>query len=60
MKYFLFKNNFVLGVVTLYGKLYCVGGCEGQRSIATCEVYDPTLNKWSRIASLNIGKPKHV
>lgn len=43
------------GVGVLNGKLYVVGGYNGQTAEKTCEVYDPQTEKWSLIAPLNVG-----
>lgn len=47
--------SILLGVVALNNKIYCIGGCTGQRCIVDCEAYDPVTNKWHSIASLNEG-----
>lgn len=37
------------------GKIYCIGGWNGQFGIKQCDVYDPKTNKWSSIAPLQTG-----
>lgn len=43
------------GAAELNGQLYCVGGSEGQRRLASCEMYDLNKGTWTFFASLNIG-----
>lgn len=33
--------------------MFALGGNSGSVSLKTCEVYDPHLNKWNFIASMN-------
>ena len=40
----------------LSGRLYCVGGSDGQRTLKSCEVYNMEENQWTYIAPLNTGK----
>jgi len=44
------------GVCALNGKIYCIGGWNGQSGIKQCDVYDPETDKWTSIASLNTGR----
>lgn len=46
---------FILGLASLDEKLYCIGGCLGQKSSNECHVYDPQTNEWETIAPLNTG-----
>jgi len=41
-----------LGVAALDGKIYAVGGSDGNTPIASGEVYDPATNSWTPIASM--------
>ena len=34
------------------GKLYAVGGFEGQTALATVEVYDPQQDRWEAMAPM--------
>lgn len=44
------------GVCTLYNRIYCVGGWNGQIGIKQCDVYRPLEDKWTSISSLNTGR----
>lgn len=44
------------GVCALNGKIYCIGGWNGQAGIKQCDVYCPETDKWTSIASLNTGR----
>lgn len=44
------------GVCALNGKIYCIGGWNGQAGIKQCDVYCPETNTWTSIASLNTGR----
>ena len=48
----------VVGVATLNGKVYVIGGWSGQSGLADCEMYDPSQAdaKWKAIARLNTGR----
>jgi Kelch motif len=35
-----------LGLCALYGKLYAIGGNNGESDVSSCEVYDPATNTW--------------
>lgn len=50
----LYVYNF-LGVCELNGKIYCIGGWNGQVGIKQSDVYDPNTNKWTSIAPLQTG-----
>ena len=39
--------------VPFQGFLYAIGGNDGTASLDTCERYDPHLNKWNMIATMN-------
>ena len=47
-----------LGVCELNGKIYCIGGWNGQVGIKQSDVYDPNTNNWTSIAPLQTGKVK--
>ena len=34
------------------GKVYIAGGCQGQETLNTCEVYNPLTNEWQLMPSL--------
>lgn len=40
----------------LGGKVYVIGGWNGQCGMRQCNVYDPIEGKWKEIAPLNCGK----
>ncbi|CAL4058787.1 unnamed protein product, partial [Meganyctiphanes norvegica] len=44
------------GVCNLDGKIYCIGGWNGQYGIKQCDRYDPQEDTWTTIAPLNIGR----
>jgi influenza virus NS1A-binding protein len=44
------------GVCALDGKIYCIGGWNGQAGIRQCEVYCPQTDTWASIAKLNTGR----
>lgn len=44
------------GVCALNGKIYCIGGWNGQAGIKQCEVYCPETDTWASIAPLNTGR----
>lgn len=44
------------GVCTLYNRIYCIGGWNGQIGIKQCDVYRPIEDKWTSISSLNTGR----
>lgn len=44
------------GVCSLYSRIYCIGGWNGQIGIKQCDVYRPLEDKWTSMASLNTGR----
>lgn len=44
------------GVCALNGKIYCIGGWNGQAGIRQCDVYCPETDTWTSIAPLNTGR----
>lgn len=42
-----------LGVATLNGQLYAVGGYDGNVFLKTVECFDPSTNKWTYVRPLN-------
>lgn len=47
-----------LGVATLNGKLYACGGYDGSSFLRSVEVYDPSLDSWKQIASMNVKRSR--
>lgn len=43
------------GVCDLNGKVYCIGGWNGQCGMKQCNAFDPSEGKWKEIAPLNYG-----
>ena len=41
-----------LGVVSLNGKIYAIGGFVGGTAVGTNEVYDPATNTWATLSSM--------
>lgn len=41
-----------LGVAAYQGRLYAIGGYDGERSLAASEVYNPETDTWSSVAPL--------
>ncbi len=41
-----------LGVTTLQGQIFAVGGYDGRDNLAAVEVYDPGLDQWTAVAPL--------
>ncbi|XP_022242439.1 influenza virus NS1A-binding protein-like [Limulus polyphemus] len=44
------------GVCYLDGKIFVIGGWNGQRGLTHCEVYDPKSRSWTNIADLSVGR----
>lgn len=44
------------GVCALNGRVYCIGGWNGQIGIKQCDVYNPEENVWTSIAPLLTGR----
>jgi len=42
--------------IQLNGLIYVIGGAEGAKRVAKCEVYDPATNSWSVIPSMYHGR----
>ncbi|XP_001606539.1 kelch-like protein 5 [Nasonia vitripennis] len=45
-----------IGVCVLGDKLLAVGGYDGQQYLSLVEAYDPLLNEWHQVTSLNTGR----
>lgn len=45
-----------VGVVSVMGKLYAIGGHDGQTHLASAEVFDPAAGAWRRIAPMNTSR----
>lgn len=37
-----------------------IGGLTGSKTLSCCEVFDPQLNQWQKICSLNTGQSNVV
>lgn len=48
--------NDSLGVCDLGGKVYVIGGWNGQCGMKQCNIFDPVEGKWTEIEPLNYGK----
>ena len=44
-----------LGVASLNGKVYAVGGYDGCVFLRTVERYDPDTQKWETVAPMNVS-----
>lgn len=44
-----------VGVCSLDGKIYCIGGWNGQVGIRQCDVFNPNTQAWTSIAPLQTG-----
>lgn len=44
------------GVCSLYNRIYCIGGWNGQIGIKQCDVYRPLEDKWTSMSSLQTGR----
>ena len=44
------------GVVCHKGRLYAVGGHDGNSSLSSMEMYDPSTNTWTLVADMSIGR----
>ena len=42
-----------VGVASLHGRLYAIGGYNGNERLATVEAYDSSTEKWSMVASMS-------
>ncbi|GAB6066852.1 kelch repeat-containing protein [Methylothermus subterraneus] len=45
-----------LAAAVLDGKIFAIGGYDGQRSVAVVEVYDPDVDTWQPVASLSVPR----
>ena len=45
--------------VSLNGKIFICGGCDGQNVLSSCEVYDTQLNRWQHIAPMKSSRMRH-
>ncbi|CAI4222847.1 unnamed protein product [Auanema sp. JU1783] len=45
-----------VGVVGAHGKLYAIGGHDGQAHLATAEVFDPALGCWKSVAPMKTSR----
>lgn len=46
----------LIGVATVGGRIYIVGGNDGTAFLNTCEVYDPISDRWANIAPMNTAR----
>ena len=44
------------GVVTHAGRLYVVGGNDGDSSLSSMEMYDPVTNTWTLVADMPVAR----
>mgnify|MGYP001974111663 CR=1 FL=1 len=44
------------GLEELHGKLYAIGGHNGETRVSTVERYDPATDRWEAVASLTIAR----
>lgn len=42
-----------VGVAVVNGLLYAIGGYDGQSRLSTVEVYNPEMDSWTRVSSMN-------
>ena len=47
---------FLLGVCSMDSKIYVIGGWSGNRGLTRCDMYDPDVGKWLKIAKLRFGR----
>lgn len=47
------QKRSVCGAAALGGKIYVVGGYNGERAVETVEEFDPSTNSWRNVASLS-------
>lgn len=47
------------GIAALSGKLFVAGGTTGLKILNAVECYDPQLNNWTTVASMNIPRMAH-
>ena len=45
--------------VSLNDNIFIFGGCDGQRVLRSCEVYNVKLNRWQHIAPMRCSRMKH-
>ncbi|XP_066919463.1 kelch-like protein 12 [Clytia hemisphaerica] len=48
------RSNF--GLVNLEGKLYAIGGYDGNFPLKSAEVYDPRTNQWTQISDMSTAR----
>lgn len=48
-----------VGVAVVNGLLYAIGGYDGQLRLSTVEVYNPEMDSWSKVESMN-SKRRYV
>lgn len=44
------------GVCNLDGKVFVVGGWNGQRGLTCCDVFDPLTKTWCGVAPMQLGE----
>ena len=42
------------------GRVLAAGGYDGQRTLSSCEVFDPTTGLWSATGSLKVARRNHA
>ena len=45
--------------VSLNGKIFIFGGCDGQNVLSSCEVYDTKLDRWQHISPMHDSRMRH-
>lgn len=42
-----------VAVAATYGRLYAIGGYDGQTNLNTVEMFDPNINEWKFVTSMS-------
>ncbi len=54
------ENQVDPGIGVLDGKLYAVGGWDGNNNISDVMVYDPVLDTWSQVSNMSIPRQRSI
>ena len=46
------KKRICCAITSLHGKVYAVGGDDGQKNLSSGEMFDPATNKWTPIPGM--------